>query len=152
MTSDLPAPAPTGEVTIDSIEILLLRAAQVEEALFDLGEARGKLAEIAARPARQSWSAVPSLVTFAGTYGRASSAVIAVLDQAELKLVGMAEAIRAFAAEMQWQDEAALEALASLQSRVDEALAVPPAPVPPETPVLQYNGWIAKTGQHQQPF
>ena len=91
-------------------------------------------------------------MTFAGTYGRASSAIIAVLDQAELKLVGMAESIRAFAAEMQWQDQGALEALASLQSRVDEALAVPPVPVPPETPVVQYNGWFAKTGPHQQPF
>lgn len=78
--------------------------------------------------------------------------MIAVLDQAELKLVGMAEAIRAFASEMQWQDQSALDALASLQSTVDAALAVPPVPVPSDTPVMQYNGWTVKSSQHQQPF
>ncbi|MEP7762636.1 hypothetical protein [Sanguibacter sp. 25GB23B1] len=148
MTSDLPAPAATGTVTIDSIDELLLNVARVEETLIQLAEARLQLKTIATRPPRQAWSAVPSLVTFAATYGSASSAIIAVLDQAELKIVGMAEAIRTYAAEMQWQDQATLDALSSLERRVDDALAAPPL----VTSGLQYNGQSIKTRQHQQPI
>jgi hypothetical protein len=148
VASDLPAAVPTGTVTIDSIDDLLKRAASVEQALAQLASAREQLEAISTRPARQSWSTVPSLVTFAGTYRDASSAIIAVLDQAELKLVGMAEAIRTFAADMQWQDQAATDALTLLGQRIDDALAPPPLP----TPDVQQNGQIIKTHQHQQPF
>ncbi|MBI9115881.1 hypothetical protein [Sanguibacter suaedae] len=148
MASDLPTVVPTGTVTINSIEELLAKATAVEGALSRLATARDELESIATRPARQSWSTVPSLVTFAQTYRDASSAIIAVLDQAELKLVGMAEAIRTFATDMQWQDQAALDALSSLERRIDDALAPPPIP----TPDVQQNGHIIKTHQHQQPF
>ena len=148
MTSDLPAPAPTGEVTIESIEDLLYNASRIEQTLLDIATARTHLEVIASRPPRQSWSAVPSLVSFAGTYNRASSSIIAVLDQAELKIVGMAEAVRAFADEMQWQDQSVVDALSTLETRVDEALALPPLP----RPDVQHDGRISKTNMHQQPI
>lgn len=148
MTSGSSAPAPTGEVSIESIEDLLDNALTIEQTLADIAAAREYLEAIASRPPRQSWSAVPSLVAFAGTYNRASAAIVAVLDQAELKIVSMAEAVRAFATEMQWQDQSVLDALSTMETKVDEALA--PRPLP--RPDLMTNGRISKTGMHQQPI
>lgn len=146
--SDVPAVAPTGTVAIESIEVLLAKIARVESTLDLLAEARTELEGITTRPVRQAWSEVPSLVTFATTYVNASSATIDVIDAAELRVAGMAEAIRLFASQMQIQDQSALDALAGLEKKIDEALA--PAPIP--TPDVQYNGQIIKTHKHQQPI
>ncbi|MEP7766160.1 hypothetical protein [Sanguibacter sp. 25GB23B1] len=146
--SDLAAPAPTGTVEIHSVEDLLAKITRVEESMDLLSTARTELEKITMRPARQAWSTVPSLVSFAGTYVGACSATIAVVDKAEAQVVGMADAIRLFAAGMDLQDTTALDALAGLEKKVEEALAPTPLPVPDR----QQDGRIIKTHMHQQPF
>ena len=60
----------------------------------------------------------------------------------------MAEAIRLFAAGMELQDKTALDALAGLEKKIDDALAPTPVPIPD----VQRNGRIIKTHQNQQPI
>ena len=146
--SDLAAPAPTGTVEINSVAELLAKITRVEESMDLLSTARGELETITMRPARQAWSTVPSMVSFAGTYVSACSATIAIVDAAEVQVAGMAEAIRLFAAGMELQDTTALDALAGLEKKIDEALAPTPLPVPD----VQQNGRIIKEHMHQQPF
>ena len=146
--SDLAAPVPTGTVEINSVEELLAKITRVEESLDLLSTARTELEKITVRPARQAWSTVPSLVSFAGTYVGACSATISVVDAAEAQVAGMAEAIRLFAAGMELQDKTALDALAGLEKKIDDALAPTPVPIPD----VQRNGRIIKTHQNQQPI
>lgn len=141
------SPALTGTVAINH-DMLVANIGKVERLLTDLDDARSQLELITTRPLRQAWSSVPSLVSFAGSYVDACATTIAIIDQAELKVVGMADSLRAFVTEMYGQDQAALDALTALEEKVADALAAAPLP----TPDVQYNGRIIKTHQHQQPI
>jgi len=147
VTSSLPAPSPTGGFSIESVEDLLDTVLKVNQCLDLLAEARFWLEEITARPVTEAFSTLPPLVSVAVPYVNACAATVAVIDQAEVKLVGMADALRAYVVSMQAQDQAALDALVGLEKRLDEALAPKPVPVPDR----QAGGRIAKTHRHQQP-
>jgi hypothetical protein len=147
VTSSLPAPSPTGGFSIESVDDLLEKVLIVDQCLDHLAVARGWLEEITVRPVTEAFSTLPPLVSVAVPYVNACAATVAVIDQAEVKLVGMADALRAYVASMQVQDQAALDALTSLEQRIDAALAPKPVPVPER----QADGRIAKTHRHQQP-
>jgi hypothetical protein len=148
VTSGLPAPSPTGGFSIDSIDDLLEKVRIVDECLRDLATARFWLGEITKRPVTEAFSTLPPLVSVAVPYVNACAATVAVIDQAEVKLVGMADALRAYVTSMQVQDQAALDALAGLEAKIDAALAPTPVPVPER----QADGRIAKAHRHQQPI
>lgn len=126
MTTD--QPALTGTVSIESIEGLLKQIRKLDDMLRELANARAHLEHIATRSVLSTWSTLPSLVIFAGSYIDTAATTVAIIDQAELKIVGMVDAIRVFVTDFQHKDQTALDALTALESKADAALV--PTPIP----------------------
>lgn len=127
-------------VSVDE-QLLLARIKTVSVLLEDIQTVYAPLQEIGARSTTQAWTAVPSCQAFAGAYLGAVNATVDVLYQAETKVSGLVQSLRAFADEIQLADEDALNALTKLEEQADEQLLLPG-----QQPVLSDYFRVPQTG------